>query len=126
MKQVATAFQPGSRRESDSNREPQSSPQSRCSDPCGLCSSSVFPFAAALGTPLYFHTELFIPIADSLRLVGIGVGAIVALIIAGARANVLEFILLSRLAARRLIAILVGYVFGVAVIRGLIAQTIVA
>ncbi len=80
------------------------------------------PVAAILGTPLYFSTELFIPIAESLRGAGVGIGAIVALTIAGAGANVPEFILLSRLAESRLIAIFVGYVFTVAVVGGTLAE----
>ena len=35
------------------------------------------PVAAALGTPLYIETSLFIPIADALAGAGVGVGAIV-------------------------------------------------
>ncbi len=87
-------------------------------------SLAAIPIAAALGTPLYFNTELFVPIADSLRTAGIGTGAIVALTIAGAGANVPEFIILSRLARTRLIMILFGYVFAVATIGGLLAQTV--
>ncbi len=80
------------------------------------------PVAAALGTPLYFQTSLFVPIANSLTNAGVGIGAIVALTIAGAGANVPEFIILTKLASRRLIAIFFGYVFGVALVGGLIAQ----
>ena len=82
------------------------------------------PTAAALGTPLYFNTGLFIPIADSLRTAGVGIGAIVALTIAGAGANVPEFVILSRLARPRLIGIFLGYVFAVAMAGGLLAQAI--
>ncbi len=92
----------------------------------GDSSTLAIPIAAALGTPLYFSTELFIPIADALESAGVGTGAIVALTIAGAGANVPEFIILTKLAQRRLIAILFGYVFAVAAIGGLLAQTISA
>lgn len=87
-------------------------------------SSFSIPIAAALGTPLYFNTGLFVPIADSLHAAGIGTGPIVALTIAGAGANLPEFVLLSRLARPRLIAILFGYIFTVAVTGGILAQTI--
>jgi|GEM_PF-178632 len=80
------------------------------------------PIAAALGTPLYFSTSLFVPIADALSNAGVGIGAIVALTIAGAGANVPEFVILSKLASRRIIAIFFGYVFFVALIGGLLAQ----
>lgn len=83
------------------------------------------PIAAALGTPLYVSTELFVPIADSLRGAGVGTGAIVALTIAGAGANVPEFVILSKLAKPRLIVVFFAYVFGVAIAGGLLAQALV-
>ena len=49
----------------------------------GNNSTFSIPSAALLGTPLYFSTELFVPIADSLRGAGVGIGAIVALAIVG-------------------------------------------
>lgn len=82
------------------------------------------PLAAALGTPLYFQTSLFVPIANSLSAAGVGIGAIVALTISGAGANVPEFIILTKLAHRRLIAIFFAYVFVVALVGGLIAQAL--
>ena len=84
------------------------------------------PIAAALGTPLYVSTGVFVPIADSLRGAGVGVGAIVALTIAGAGANVPEFVILSKLAKPRLIGAFFTYVFGVAIVGGLLAQAVVA
>lgn len=83
------------------------------------------PIAAALGTPLYFSTELFVPIADSLTVAGVGTGAVVALTIAGAGANVPEFVILGRLFERRLLVVFVGYVFAVAMIGGFLAAAIV-
>lgn len=82
------------------------------------------PLAAALGTPLYFQTSLFVPIANSLSAAGVGIGAIVALTISGAGANVPEFIILTKLADRTLIGIFFAYVFSVALMGGLIAQAI--
>jgi uncharacterized membrane protein YraQ (UPF0718 family) len=83
------------------------------------------PVAAGLGTPLYFNTELFVPIADSLAAVGVGIGAIVALTIAGAGANLPEFVILSKLARARVLVVFVGYVFMVAIVGGLLAQAVV-
>lgn len=83
------------------------------------------PLAAGLGTPLYINTEMFVPIADSLAAVGVGIGAIVALTIAGAGANVPEFVILSKLARARVLLIFVGYVFLVAITGGLLAQAVV-
>lgn len=87
-------------------------------------SAFAIPIAAALGTPLYFSTELFVPIADALHAAGVGTGAIVALTISGAGANLPEFVILTKLASARLVAIFFAYVFAVATIGGLIAQTI--
>jgi uncharacterized membrane protein YraQ (UPF0718 family) len=84
------------------------------------------PIAAALGTPLYFGTELFVPIADSLSVAGVSTGAIVALTIAGAGANVPEFVILGRLFERRLLMVFVGYVFVVAMVGGVLASLIAA
>ncbi len=83
------------------------------------------PVAALIGTPLYVSTSLFVPIADSLRGAGVGIGAIVALTIAGAGANLPEFVILSKLAKPKLIGIFFSYVFGVAIVGGLAAQVIV-
>ena len=82
------------------------------------------PVAAALGTPLYFSTELFVPIANSLENAGVGVGAIVALTIPRAGANVPEFVLLSKLAKPGAVGVFFGYVFGVAVVGGALAHLI--
>ncbi len=84
------------------------------------------PVASALGTPLYFNTELFVPIAASLRTAGVGIGAIVALTIAGAGANLPEFVILSKLARPRAMAVFLVYVFGVAMAGGAIAHGIAA
>jgi len=82
------------------------------------------PVAAALGTPLYFSTSLFVPIAHSLGNAGVGVGAIVALTISGAGANVPEFIILAKLVAKQLIAIFFAYVFLVALVGGALAHVL--
>lgn len=82
------------------------------------------PVAAGLGAPLYFSTELFVPIADSLAAVGVGVGAIVALTIAGAGANIPEFVILSKLAESRVLVVFVGYVIAIAMAGGVLAQTL--
>lgn len=85
---------------------------------------SAIPIASAMGTPLYFSTELFVPIANSLHNAGVGVGAIVALTIAGAGANLPEFIVLSKMARPAVIGIFFGYVFVIAMTGGLVAHTL--
>ena len=84
------------------------------------------PAAAALGTPLYVQTSLFVPIADSLRAAGVGMGAIVALTIAGAGANVPELVMLTKLASVRLIAGFFVAIFAVALSGGLVAEALLA
>jgi len=81
--------------------------------------------AAAVGTFFYISTEIVVPIADALRSAGIGIGAIVALTIAGAGVNIPEFVILSKLAGKGILAAFGLYVFGVAVVGGLIAKMLV-
>ncbi len=82
------------------------------------------PIASAMGTPLYFGTELFVPIANSLHNAGVGVGAIVALTISGAGANVPEFIVLSKMAKPVAVGVFFVYVFTVAMAGGFLAHTL--
>lgn len=90
----------------------------------GSQSPLAVPIAAAVGVPFYVGTELFIPIGDALRNSGVGVGAIVALTIAGAGANLPEFALLTKLARGRLVAAFFAYVFFVAVLGGLVTDLV--
>lgn len=89
--------------------------------------SSTFsiPIAAVIGTPLYVSTTVFVPIAEALQHAGVGIGAIVALTIAGAGANLPEFVILSKLARARVVAVLFGYVFFVAIVGGFVTQMLV-
>ena len=82
------------------------------------------PIASALGTPLYFSTELFVPIAHSLEGAGVGVGAIVALTISGAGANLPEFVVLSRMARPAAVSVFFGFVFAVAIAGGTLAHLV--
>ena len=92
----------------------------------GLSSPAAIPAAAAVGIFFYINTELFVPIADALGSAGVGVGAIVALTIAGAGANVPEFVILARLTTRRVLAAFGSYVFAVAIAGGALVQLLVA
>ncbi len=87
--------------------------------------SMAIPMAAGIGIPLYTSTAVLVPIADSLHSVGVSLGAIVAFTIAGSGANLPEFILLSRFFTVRLVSLFFLYVFGVAIIGGVIAQAFV-
>ena len=90
----------------------------------GASNPLAVPAAAAAGIPLYFGTELFIPIGDALHAKGAGTGAIVALVIAGAGANIPEFALLTKIARGRVVGVFFAYVFAVAVTAGLLTDLI--
>ncbi|MXY77741.1 MAG: hypothetical protein F4Y40_11825 [Acidimicrobiia bacterium] len=90
-----------------------------------LSGDAAIPAAAAVGTFFYINTELFVPIADGLRAAGIGIGAVVALTIAGAGANVPEFVMLARLTSRKVLAVFGGYVFVVAMAAGILVELLV-
>jgi len=90
-----------------------------------LSGDAAIPAAAAVGTVFYINTELFVPIADGLRAAGIGIGAVVALTIAGAGANVPEFVMLARLTSRKVLVVFGGYVFVVAMAAGILVELLV-
>ena len=73
------------------------------------------PLAAALGVPMYVNAETFFPISAALLQKGVGVGAVMALVITGMGVSVPEVVLLGGLFRWRLVAVLVASVFGVAV-----------
>ena len=92
----------------------------------GLTGVAAIPAAAAVGTLFYINTELFVPIADALRSAGVGIGAVVALTIAGAGANVPEFVILSRLTTPRVLVAFGVFVFAVAMVGGALVELTVA
>ena len=78
------------------------------------------PLAAALGVPMYVNAETFFPISAALLEKGVGIGAVVALIITSMGVSVPEVALLASLFRPRLVAVLVVSVFGVAVGGGMV------
>jgi len=80
------------------------------------------PIAAVIGIPMYIRAETIIPISAVLATKGMGVGAVIALIIGGAGASIPEVTLLASIFQRRLVAAFVVTVLGVAVITGLVMQ----
>lgn len=78
------------------------------------------PIAAALGIPMYIRAETAIPIGAALIGKGMGVGTIIALIVAGAGASLPEVIILSSIFKRRLVVAFVLTVFVVAALAGYI------
>lgn len=69
---------------------------------------------------MYIRAETIIPIASALLTKGMGVGAVVALIIGGAGASIPEVSLLTGLFKARLVAAFVASIFIVAIGTGLI------
>jgi uncharacterized protein len=72
------------------------------------------PLAAALGVPMYVNAEIFFPISAALLEKGVGVGAVVALVITSMGVSIPEVVLLGSLFRWRLVAALVASVFVVA------------
>ena len=78
------------------------------------------PFAAVIGIPLYIRAEAVIPLAAALGAKGMGLGAIMALIIGSASASLTEVILLKSLFRNPMIAAFVGVILTMAISAGLI------
>jgi len=78
------------------------------------------PLAAALGVPMYVNAETFFPISAALIEKGVGIGAVMALIITSMGVSVPEVVLLGGLFRWRLVAALVVSVFAVAVGSGVV------
>ncbi len=78
------------------------------------------PVAAVIGIPLYIRASTAIPIGLALIQKGMGVGAVIALIIGGAGMAIPEMSLLAGIFRPRLVVALVAVVFITAVTAGLI------
>lgn len=84
------------------------------------------PVAALLGVPLYLPTEALAPLGWALREVGVGTGAVFALVITAAGLSVPEFALLAGIVRARLIAGLTMLVTAIAITGGLLVPWLVA
>jgi len=82
------------------------------------------PVAAVIGIPMYIRAETLIPISAVLLEKGMGIGAVMALIIGGAGASIPEVTLLAAIFDRRLLAAFVVIILGVAVLAGVAFQTL--
>ena len=80
------------------------------------------PVAAIIGIPMYIRAETIIPISAVLLEKGMGIGAVMALIIGGAGASIPEVTLLASIFEKRLVAAFVITVIGVAILAGIIFQ----
>jgi len=82
------------------------------------------PVAAVIGVPMYIRAETIIPISAVLLGKGMGIGAVMALIIGGAGASIPEVTLLASIFEKRLVAAFVITVLGVAILAGVIFQSL--
>jgi uncharacterized protein len=78
------------------------------------------PMAAAFGVPIYVTAETFFPITKALLEKGMGLGAVVALVVTGMGISLPEVSMLAGLFRVRLVAVLVASVFVVAIGSGMI------
>lgn len=80
------------------------------------------PIAAVIGIPMYIRAETIIPISAVLLGKGMGIGAVMALIIGGAGASIPEVTMLASIFTRRLVAAFVATILGVAILTGFLFQ----
>jgi len=80
------------------------------------------PVAAVIGVPMYIRAETIIPISAVLLEKGMGIGAVMALIIGGAGASIPEVTLLASIFEKRLVAAFVITILGVAILAGVLFQ----
>lgn len=80
------------------------------------------PIAAVIGVPMYVRTETLIPISRALLDKGMGLGAVVALIIGGAGASIPEVSMLKGLFKTRLVICFVVSILVFSMVSGLVFQ----
>lgn len=78
------------------------------------------PVAAIVGIPLYVRAETVIPIALALTKKGMGIGAVIALVIGGAGMSIPEMSMLAAIFKVRLVAVFIAIVFISAVLAGFV------
>lgn len=83
------------------------------------------PIAALVGAPLYVSLSAMLPIAESLSSQGIAMGTVLAFVIGGAGVSLPNLVLLYKLFDRRLLAVYVGTIVGIAILVGLIFNTVI-
>ena len=82
------------------------------------------PFAAVIGIPLYIRAEAVIPLSAALAAKGMGLGAVMALIIGSAGASLTEVILLKSIFKNNMIAAFLLVILSMAIGAGFIYQLI--
>jgi len=83
------------------------------------------PLAAIVGVPLYVRGSTMIPIAVTLTAKGMGIGAVIALVIGGAGASLPEMVMLKRMFHWPILIAFLVSVFGIAITTGYLAQALV-
>lgn len=76
------------------------------------------PIAAVIGIPLYIRAEAVIPLSAALAAKGMGLGAVMALIIGSAGASLTEVVLLKSLFKNKMIAAFLFVILGMAISAG--------
>jgi uncharacterized protein len=84
------------------------------------------PVAAFIGIPMYIRAETIIPISAVLMGKGMGVGAVVALIIGGAGMSIPEISLLAAIFKKRFVAVFIGVILVVAMLAGFLSSLLTA
>ena len=80
------------------------------------------PLAAIVGVPLYVRGSTMIPIAMTLTAKGMGIGAVIALVIGGAGASLPEMVMLKRMFHWPILIAFLFSVFGIAITTGYLAE----
>jgi uncharacterized protein len=80
------------------------------------------PIAAIIGIPMYIRAETIIPISAVLMGKGMGIGAVVALIIGGAGMSIPEISLLAAIFKKKFVTVFVIVILVVAVLAGFLAS----
>ncbi|MCG8486783.1 MAG: permease [Chromatiales bacterium] len=83
------------------------------------------PLAAIIGVPLYVRGSTMIPIAATLTAKGMGIGAVIALVIGGAGASLPEMIMLKRMFHWQILVAFLFSVFSIAITTGYMAQYLI-
>lgn len=81
------------------------------------------PIAAVIGIPLYIRAEAVIPLSAALVTKGMGLGAVMALIIGSAGASLTEVILLKSIFKNKMIAAFLFVILGMAIMSGFIFRS---
>ncbi|ECX7474264.1 permease, partial [Salmonella enterica] len=80
------------------------------------------PLSAVVGIPLYIRAEAVIPLASVLMTKGMGLGALMALIIGSAGASLTEVILLKSMFRMPMIVAFLTVILGMAILMGYLTQ----